>query len=600
MEYRYKLKGLENLNEKDFSKLKTKILKSNDVEDVTLNGDEIILSCAQSAYEYDVLQELIALTDEFSIEVVFGDENDDNRPIDGDIEENNESADEKIDDNKGESDTGKKEKNSQEEFDYDDKMFTEKKTNKKDLRFRLGELAVSLLLFIASLFFEAGDSVFSMKMILLILSFSVSGYDVVFNAGVDIYKKKFLNGNLIMLIASIALIVLGEPNAATLLICLFAAAKFVESYSLKISQAKKDDLFYTGSIPLNVDGQETLRKDIKSGNVVTVGRGDRIPTDGVLSCDGEVSSYKIDYDVTTERKAGDKVLAGSIVISQSITYLSTADFGCSLVDEKKTEYENTTENIDGEKTKKWSKIGLYADLLMIFVSLLTAFLLPLTADNYKMGLLDYGVTGSVILAVSMISLAISNVLSVYKNVYADGRSADLDFKDLASIKKLGGANTFKVSAKALCDFDNEVCLKPETLDAIDEITFLGIKKIVTDFDCQLPDSVKDKIDFIEPTVKKEKQFYFSENAGDISYGGDSVKILSKDLSMVPLAYRMAKKAKFAAKLSAALAIASKVLLIAGAFLLKVTKFNVAYLAVIGGFVCLIQSLIALLGFTKNK
>lgn len=600
MEYRYKLKGLENLNEKDFSKLKTKILKFNDVEDVTLSGDEVILACKQGAYEYNVLQELIALSDEFSIEVIFGDENDDNRPIDGGFEENSDFITENNDDKSNGFDGETKNRISGEEFDYDDKMFAEKKTNKKDLRFRLGELAVSLVLFIASLFFKTGNSVFSLKMILLILSFSVSGYDVVFNVGVDIYKKKFLNGNLVMVIASIALIVLGEPNAATLLVWLFAAAKFVESYSLKISQAKKDDLFYTGSIPLKVDGQETLRKDIKSGNTVTVGRGDRIPTDGVMIRDGEVSSYKIDYDVTTERKTDDKVLAGSIVISKSITYLSTADFGCSFVDEKKVEYENAIKNINGEKTKKWSKIGLYADLLMIFVSLLTAFALPLTTDNYKTGLLDYGIIGSVILAVSMISLSISNVLCVYKNLYADGRSADLDFKDLTSIKKLGAANTFKVSAKALCDFDKEICLKPETLGAIDEIAFLGIKKIVTDFDCQLPDSVKDKIDFIEPPVKKEKQFYFSENAGDISYDGDGVKILSKDLSMVPLAYRMAKKAKFAAKLSAVLAIISKVLLIAGAFLLKTTKFNIAYLAVIGGFVCLLQALITLLGFTKNK
>lgn len=602
MEYRYKLKGVGNLQEKALGKYKSRIMKIEGVTSLTLDGEIAIISADTGAYEYDVLQTLIAISDEFEVEVVFGDDFADNGLIDGDLEEIN---DESLDYNEEEfskKDDEKKQRSNQKEQElvYNDGLKANRTALKKDTLFRIGELTVSLILFIVSLFLKSSNSVLSAKMILVILSFSISGYDVVFNAGVEIIKKKFLNGNLIFLIAAIALIVLGEPTVATLVIWIFAAAKSVENYSNLKYELKKQELFYVGTTALTVNGEEKSRDKIVVGDVVKLVKGDFVPTDGTLNTEGEISSYKVDGELNTAYNKNDKILAGSVVLSDELTYTSTVNYGESYVDNLKSSYEEKVENLGGAKHQKWQKIGLYADLLIIFASLLIAFLLPITSSTYTDGLYKWGVIASVLLTLSCITLSVNNVIQTYKNLYVEGVSSDIDYASIDAINKLGTANSLKVSAKALCNFDSTATLKEDALGSLQELTALGIKKVSTDFDCDLPDEVKNSIDFIEPTLKGEKQFSFYEDKGDVSFSGDAVKVMNKELSFVPLAYKMAKKAKKSVNASLVIGIIIRVALIALAFLLPFAKFTVAYFAAGASGLYLIQALLSLLGFTKNK
>lgn len=602
MEYRYKLKGVGNLQEKALGKYKSRIMKIEGVTSLTLDGEIAIISADTGAYEYDVLQTLIAISDEFEVEVVFGDDFADNGLIDGDLEEiNDESLDYNEEDFSKKDDEKKQRSNQKEqELVYNDGLKANRTALKKDTLFRIGELTVSLILFIVSLFLKSSNSVLSAKMILVILSFSISGYDVVFNAGVEIVKKKFLNGNLIFLIAAIALIVLGEPTAATLVIWIFAAAKSVENYSNLKYELKKQELFYVGTTALTVNGEEKSRDKIVIGDVVKLVKGDFVPTDGTLNTEGEISSYKVDGELNTAYNKNDKILAGSVVLSDELTYTSTVNYGESYVDNLKSSYEEKVENLGGAKHQKWQKIGLYADLLIIFASLLIAFLLPITSSTYTDGLYKWGVIASVLLTLSCITLSVNNVIQTYKNLYVEGVSSDMDYASIDAINKLGTANSLKVSAKALCNFDSTATLKEDALGSLQELTALGIKKVSTDFDCDLPDEVKNSIDFIEPTLKGEKQFSFYEDKGDVSFSGDAVKVMNKELSFVPLAYKMAKKAKKSVNASLVIGIIIRVALITLAVLLPFAKFTVAYFAAGASGLYLIQALLSLLGFTKNK
>lgn len=602
MEYRYKLKGVGNLQEKALGKYKSRIMKIEGVTSLTLDGEIAIISADTGAYEYDVLQTLIAISDEFEVEVVFGDDFADNGLIDGDLEEiNDESLDYNEEDFSKKDDEKKQRSNQKEqELVYNDGLKANRTALKKDTLFRIGELTVSLILFIVSLFLKSSNSVLSAKMILVILSFSISGYDVVFNAGVEIVKKKFLNGNLIFLIAAIALIVLGEPTVATLVIWIFAAAKSVENYSNLKYELKKQELFYVGTTALTVNGEEKSRDKIVIGDVVKLVKGDFVPTDGTLNTEGEISSYKVDGELNTAYNKNDKILAGSVVLSDELTYTSTVNYGESYVDNLKSSYEEKVENLGGAKHQKWQKIGLYADLLIIFASLLIAFLLPITSSTYTDGLYKWGVIASVLLTLSCITLSVNNVIQTYKNLYVEGVSSDIDYASIDAINKLGTANSLKVSAKALCNFDSTATLKEDALGSLQELTALGIKKVSTDFDCDLPDEVKNSIDFIEPTLKGEKQFSFYEDKGDVSFSGDAVKVMNKELSFVPLAYKMAKKAKKSVNASLVIGIIIRVALITLAVLLPFAKFTVAYFAAGASGLYLIQALLSLLGFTKNK
>lgn len=599
MEFKYVLKNLTDLDEKDLKKYEEKISKIDGVEVFTLSGDIITISAGKEAYEYDVLQTLIAVSDEYDIEVVFG-ENVDNRPIDGDLTKNEQVVADETEENESLLNDEKKEPKNEAELIYEDQLNEDKTTLRKESLFRLGELGVSLILLIASLFFKTTNSVLSFKMILIILSFSISGYDVVLNAGLDIVKKKFFNGNIFIIVSSVALIILNEPILATILLWLFACAKFVEGYLTKVSELKKTDLFYVGTKVVTICGEEKKREDIKALDQVTITRGDRIPTDGVLVNDCEISSYKIDRNLKTEYFCGEEVKAGSVVISDKLTYTSKVNFGESYVDKKREDFENAVETFGNEKFKKVSKIGLYADLCVVIVALLTAFLLSAFSATYLDGLTKWGKVAASLIAVATIGASITYVLSVYKNCFVDGYSADIDFIDLSSLEKIGKANSLKISCKSLCDFDEKVSLKEDSLGALNELNALGVKKVSTDFDCVVPDEIKRQIDFIEPTLKNEKVFTFYDAEGTISFNGDGAKLLNGEISFLPLAYKMAKKACFGAKLSGVISAILRGISIAGVYVFAVLSLNPTYFAIAGAVISLIQSLLLFTGFTKNK
>lgn len=612
MEYRYKLSGIGKLDDKSLNKYKARILKIDGVADAIFDDEVCEIKPSEGAYEYDVLQTLIAISDDYSVEVVFGDEVDDNGLIDEDLEE---SDDDFIGENERdyEEETEKERQKASRkkaqvrqkvdddiELDYNDGLSERKTALKKDSRFRIGELSVALILYVASLFFKTTDSVLSVKMILMILSFSVSGYDAVFNAGVDVYKKKFLSGNLVFLVASIALIVLGEPNVATALIWVFSAAKFVENYAKNKQAVKIEELFYTGTTPVSVDGEDKNRSEIEKGATIKLSKGNVVPTDGVLQTAGELSSYKVDRNLETNYFKGDKILAGSIVISDEITYVSDKKYGESFIDEKRESFDSSLSDLGSAKSEKHKKIGLYVDLLIIFASLAVTFILPIFSSTYKDGLYKWGVIGASLLTFACVSTSISTVIETYRNLYSEGFSSDIDYKDIEKINKLGRGNSLKVSAKALCDLTLDVKLKEDSIGALKELTALGVKKVSTDFDFELPETVKESLDFVEPKLNNEKQFSFYADKGDVSFNGDGVNVLNGEVSFVPLAYKMAKNTYKSAKTSTVLGILFKVIFIAGLFILPFNKFTVAYFAVGAAGVYLIHTLLSLAGFTKNK
>jgi len=592
LEYRYKLVGLSNLDEKTLKKYKAKTEKIENVEGVVFDGESVIISAKNEAYEYDLLQTLIAISDEYDIEVVFGDEIDETA-------DNGLIAEDFTDDN-GYYDLTPATKSVKYDekitLDYDDRLAKKRKELKKDTLLRIVELSVALVLYIVSLFLKSTDSLLSFKMITLILSFSVSGYDVVFNAGLDVIKKRPLGGNLAALIASIAFVVLGQPNLATLLIFLFALNKFIRNFSEKSGEIKVENCFYTGSTPVEVNGEEVSRSEISEGTIVTLYKGDTLPTDGTALCDGELSRYAVDYSLETDCKEGDDVPAGSVVLSDSFIYKSTKNYGESFIDENRKEFERATDyRSSDKKVQKLAKTGLYADLCMIFIALAVTFILPIFDAVYIDGLKNTALIGAALLAVTMITDTIGQTLLTYKNLYADARACFVKYNTLSGVKKIGGANSVKLSAKAL---SNGKLLKEDSLGALYELNALGVKKVEVDFDCEFLPQAEKKIDFVLPELKKEKQVYVEEKDGVLKI--EDALVLNDQISYVPLAYKMAKRALTAVKAGKTIAIISKALLVVGLVIAAVLKFNAAYLAVIGAGFSVIESMLTLFGFTKNK
>lgn len=562
LQYRYVLNNLEKLSESDLDNYKLKISKLSVIKNADITNQDIIIEGQEGVYEYDILQSLIEASDEFGVEVVF----DGDQPLDNQAPLNEED----LEDNPA---------YTNEEFiDFNDKLSESKKSFKKDSYFRLGELCLSIVLFIVSLFFELGNSVFSAKMILLIISYSISGYDIVFNFGMDIYKKKFFAGNIAIVLSSIALVLLGEPTTATLMVILFAIAKFIEQTAEKKRGLKIEELFYTGSTPVIANGVNTLRGDIKQDDILSLKAGDIIPCDGVLLKDGEVYSYPIDYNMSTDYKAGDDVLGGSVTLSE-VSVKAKCKFGESFIDTARDNFKKSINQIGGDKYKKYAKIGLYADLALLLVALITTFVLPCFSSTYKIGLVKWGLVGACILAVGTIVCYITNIGALFGNLWIDGKSSHIDFKDPKYIFTLAKANSLIVSAKSICDCQKP-CLKDDTTGALNELFALGIKKaeIKKDFDGA---DVVDIIKFNQDNVKKENLVFVGDGEGDVGLKGGKVNIMNGEISFVPLAYKMAKTTNSKVKISCIVGAILKVVLIALLFVIPYAKFNIVWFAVIG-------------------
>ena len=201
MQYQYRLKNLLTLDEKSLQKFKHKISKIQGVLDATYQDEHVILQVDKNVYEYDVLQLLISLADEFDVEVIFGEEDEksyDDTQKSGDNGLIGEDLGQDSDENEQNNGDDLKDTQNQKVKPEKAQKVLKKEEVKKDMYIRIAELTISLIMLIVAVFFAPkSDDIFSLRMILIILSFALSIYEVVFSYFEDVVSKNYLTGNII-------------------------------------------------------------------------------------------------------------------------------------------------------------------------------------------------------------------------------------------------------------------------------------------------------------------------------------------------------------------------------------------------------------------
>ena len=88
-------------------------------------------------------------------------------------------------------------------------------------------------------------------------------------------------------------------------------------------------------------------------------------------------------------------------------------------------------------------------------------------------------------------------------------------------------------------------LKPDSLGALKELYFDGAKNVTTEFDCDVEEDDKKKIDLVDKAFKGERKAYAGGD-GEVSFDksktGEKVVIENGEIFMLPLAYLLSKKA----------------------------------------------------------
>lgn len=190
-----------------------------------------------------------------------------------------------------------------------------------DDRFAMMMFFLGLLVFIIAIFIKNP----MLNMILNLAALLISGYHIIFEGILDTIKNSIIskrfkpNIHLLMTIAAIGAVIIGEYNEAAMLILIFAGAHFLEEYAE--GKSKKE---ITNLLKLNPTKARLIKDDgseeevevasLKIGDRLRVLNGDQVPIDGIILT-GQTSidqSAITGESIPVEKQVGDTVFGSTM------------------------------------------------------------------------------------------------------------------------------------------------------------------------------------------------------------------------------------------------------------------------------------------------
>lgn len=520
----------------DGEKLVAKVKSLKNVADAKFENGTLTYFLPDNADEYDILVSSMEICAELGAELIVGEEQNEQEEVN--VYEECSSVEE-VEDNleKEEKTKGALEDDSA-EFSSADRIVEAKKTLKKESLIRGIELTVALAFMIAALFVPSSDSLISLKTIFSVLAFAVGGYEVFYSAIAGIFKKKIKNYDLLVTISCLFGAFFGYVTEITVFIVIYAVIDEVNKFADKLSAVTLDEIFYTGSMPLTLEnGEKRSVEAVDKGDRLSLERYDVVPADGVALTDGKIDAYRAEGVYEKQIKKGDKVFAGSVVLSDGLLFEAETKSSESSLAKKKESFSERTEFLKRDGGKLFA-----LDLAFVIAALVCCFVLPIFAEDYAAELTaSVGICVSVMLTASFSLAAFIASESVYRAIVV-GKYSGIDFGAEKAFYGLANANSIVVRSSALTENGT---LKADSLGALKELYFDGAKNVTTEFDCDVEEDDKKKIDLVDKAFKGERKAYAGGD-GEVSFDksktGEKVVIENGEIFMLPLAYSLSKKA----------------------------------------------------------
>lgn len=187
---------------------------------------------------------------------------------------------------------------------------------------------IALILYIAAFFVQNELAAMIMNLTAIILA----GYHVIYEGVAativdSIRRKRFVpNVHILMLIAAIGTIIIGEYSEATLLILIFAGADYLEAYAQSKSKKEISKLLKLQPVSARKildDGSIEIVKveELKIGDRLKVLNGDQVPTDGlVIAGNTTIDEASITGEsMPVDKQSGDLVFGSTINGNGTIT-----------------------------------------------------------------------------------------------------------------------------------------------------------------------------------------------------------------------------------------------------------------------------------------
>jgi len=254
-------------------------------------------------------------------------------------------------------------------------------------------LIVALVLWLTSIIFyvvfkiESLDATYSINeiiiLVLIVVSFLIAGYDIIFNAIKKIFKGNFMSEDFLMTVASLAafgLRFLGhrEYLDAVAIMIFYQVGELFQSI---INEKNKRDIVNTMNLKVTIchtlDGEDINPNDVNIDDVLVVKVGEIVPVDGISLNETFINKASLNGEALDEYvNKGDVILSGSIVNVNPLTLKVTKKYTDSTACKILELVENAT--IRKTKTEKFiSKFAKIYTPIVIVLAILVGIVPPI-------------------------------------------------------------------------------------------------------------------------------------------------------------------------------------------------------------------------------
>lgn len=245
--------------------------------------------------------------------------------------------------------------------------------------FDLIKIIVSSLLLLSTIVFKCDDTV---KVVLCIIAYFISAYEIFINCIKGIANKNFLDENTLMFIASVTAFCLGNYSEGVFIVVLYALGELLEDVATDNSRKKIAGLSELKSVTARVITKtgfaDVSPASVEVGTLIEVRKGDRVPIDGILV--GASAEFDMKA-ITGESKPyviedGQTVYSGAINTGNSVVIKTTKLYKDSTVEK----IISMVEGANAQKAKSQKFITSFAKVytpIVVLAALVVAFIPPL-------------------------------------------------------------------------------------------------------------------------------------------------------------------------------------------------------------------------------
>ncbi len=247
------------------------------------------------------------------------------------------------------------------------------------LKVNILRFGISALLLLSSYILKLEDNV---KLIVLLVAYTIVGYDVVIRAFKNIFKGEIFDENFLMSIATFGAIGIGEYPEAVAVMLFYQVGEIFQNIAVGKSRRSIKSLIEIRPeyANLEIDGQ--LKKvdpeDVLIGDTIIVKPGEKVPLDGIIIKGSSMvnTSALTGESALREVYEDDEILSGFVNENGLLTIGVTKEFSESAV----SKILDLVENASAKKapTENFiTKFARYYTPIVVILALVVAFVTPL-------------------------------------------------------------------------------------------------------------------------------------------------------------------------------------------------------------------------------